>query len=87
MQRQNNQNELRQSSLLEGFHFRSFSHTLMILNCSKFYLNKLRNSGIIDSYYFEFKKDGSPTGKPYFKIEDINNTLVKVSSKSKKDKS
>jgi hypothetical protein len=75
MKTHENQNEPNQGSLQEGFPFRSYKQTLTILNCSKFYLEKLVNSGIIKKYYFEFK-DGKGCGKPYFKIQNISNALI-----------
>jgi orotate phosphoribosyltransferase len=64
---------------LQNFHFKSLRETLSILDCSKFYLYGLIKSGKISPYYFQKDKLGKPKGKPYFNLEEIAQSLSKVS--------
>ncbi len=60
------------------FSFRSLKQTLQLLDCSKFYLYKLINKGILHPYYMEKDDNGDPTGKPYFKVEEISQVFFKA---------
>ena len=62
------------AGLLDGFPYRSYHHTLLILNCSKFFLEKLVRNGIVQKHYFEFK-DGKGCGKPYFLLSELTEAL------------
>ena len=62
-----------------GFPFRSLSQTLEILNCSKTYLYKLCRQNIINPHYLETDAQGKPTGKPYFKLDEIEKAFFSVS--------
>lgn len=62
-----------------GFPYRSLNQTLEILNCSKTYLYKLCRQNIIHPHYLEKDTTGKPTGKPYFKLDEIENAFFKVS--------
>ncbi|MEP0987510.1 hypothetical protein [Ekhidna sp.] len=67
-----------QTGLLNDFPYRSYHQTLLILNCSKFYLEKLVRNGIVNKYYFEFK-NGKGCGKPYFLLSELSRALTKDS--------
>ncbi len=62
-----------------GFPFRSLSQTLEILNCSKTYLYKLCRQNIINPHYLERDTTGKPTGKPYFKLDEIESAFFAAS--------
>ncbi|MCB0497245.1 MAG: hypothetical protein KDC79_13985 [Cyclobacteriaceae bacterium] len=58
-----------------GFPFASLKQTLELLDCSKFYLYKLVRKKVLSTYYLEKNEKGQPTGKPYFKLEEIEKTF------------
>jgi hypothetical protein len=60
------------------FPFRSLNQTLEILNCSRSYLYKLIHQNIIHPHYLERDKNGKPTGKPYFRIDEIQGAFFTV---------
>ncbi len=63
-----------------SFPFASLRQTLLLLDCSKFYLYKIQKLGIINAYYLETNKAGKPTGKPYYKKDEIANVFFKVAN-------
>lgn len=60
------------------FPFKSLRQTLEILDCSKFYLYKLIRKEVLHAYYLEKDEDGEPTGKPYFKTDEIETVFFKA---------
>lgn len=62
------------------FPYLSFNQALAALDCSKHYLYSLIKKEIITPYYFEYSNDSKPLGKPYFKISELANALIKKAS-------
>lgn len=60
--------------------FPSFRQTMELLDCSKFYLNKLIKKKVIKRYYIEKDESGKPTGKPYFNRQEIEQAFFKEAS-------
>lgn len=54
-----------------SFPYASLRQTLVLLDCSKFYLYKLIRQGTLTPSYLERNKAGKPCGKPYFLKKSI----------------
>ncbi len=63
-----------------SFPYASLRQTLVLLDCSKFYLYKLIKKSILHPYYLEKNDANQATGKPYFKKDEIANVFFKVAN-------
>lgn len=70
-----NLNDFDENNPPRDFSFVSLKQAMAKLDCSKFYINKLRRKKILKAHYLEMNDKGEPTGKPYFNLREIEKVL------------